>query len=342
MKRGVMVSLLLIGLLVSVIFLPTGTPSVLASDQPKLKLRMQTHLIPSQMKRTMGTFTEDVARLSKGNIEINLFPVNAIVPQKELMDAVSKGAIDMALYPEGAWFNVVPVSVIGAGIPFTIKSLDDAREFMFKWGFLDILREGYSKKNIYTIPFEPYPVGLMTKRPIRKVEDIKGMKLRAYGTMADMLGKLGASTTQIPGGELYTALSTGVVEGAHWGDAGPMYEMKFHEVLKYYMKPEPIQGAWNCIMINMDLWKRMTPEQKATLEKVIESSGDAAFKTSRELTKKALEEMQQKWGVEVVTLPEGEVAKLRKVGNEILDDIAKRDPLCNKAVAKLRDFLKSR
>lgn len=312
------------------------------AQAPKLKLRMQTHLIPTQMNRTLGNFTEDVAAASKGNIEITLFPVNSIVPQKELMNAVSMGTIDMALYPEGAWFNVVPVSQIAGGVPFTLKNLEESKVFMFQKGFLELLREGYAKQNLYIIPHETYPVGLMTKKPIRKLEDLKGMKLRAYGTMADMLGKLGAATTLIPGGELYTALATGVVEGAHWADAGPMFEMKFQEVLKYYMKPEPIQGSWNCIMINMDLWKKMTPEQKAVLEKTIQANGDAAFKASRELTKKALEEMQSKWNVEVVTLPPSEIKKMEKISDEIQDEIAKKGPLCAKAIAILKKMEQGR
>ena len=55
--------------------------------------------------------------------------------------------------------------------------------------------------------------------------------------MADF-GQLGASTTVVAAGELYTALATGVVDGADWGDAGPTDERKFQEALKNYMEPD--------------------------------------------------------------------------------------------------------
>jgi TRAP-type C4-dicarboxylate transport system substrate-binding protein len=333
-------TLLVLGLAV-VVFLAAGA-SLFAADQGKVKLRMQTHLIPTQMKRTVTTFVEDVAAATKGTVEITLFPVNSIVPQKELMDAVSRGTVDMALYPEGAWFKTVPVSEVAAGIPFTLRDLDEAKTLMFKKGLLELLREGYAKYNLYIIPHETYPIDLMTKKPIRKAEDIRGMKLRAYGTMADMLGKLGASTTLIPGGELYTALATGVVDGAHWGDAGPSYEMKLHEILKFYLTPEPVQGSWNNVMINMDVWKKLTPEQRSGLEKTILANGEIAFKASRELTKMALEDMQKKWKVEVVKLPPAEIAKLEKVAEQHQNEIAKKDPLCAKAVAILTELEKNR
>lgn len=309
-----------------------------AAEEPKLKLRLQTHLIPTQTNRVMGTFTADLATASKGKIEIAVFPVGAIVPFKEVLDAVGNGTLDMALYPEGSWYKKVPVTEIAMGIPFALKDSDEAKSFMFKKGFIDLIREGYAKHNVYTIPFETYPVGLMTKKPVKTIADLKGMKLRAYGTMADFLGKLGVSTTQIPGGELYTALATGVVDGAHWGDAGPMYEMKFHEVLKNYMEPEPIQGSWNMIMVNMDLWKKLKPEQKAVIEAVFRKTGDASFESSRALTRTSLEEMGTKWQVKTVMLPDADCRALRKVSHALQDEIAKKDALCAKAISQLKEL----
>jgi TRAP-type C4-dicarboxylate transport system substrate-binding protein len=327
--------------LVLVMVFATGTFSS-AADEPKLKLRMQTHLIPTQTKRSMGTFAQDLAAASKGTIEVSIFPAGAIVPVKEMMDAVGKGTLDMALYPEGFWYKAIPVSEIGQGVPYSFINFDEVREFMFKKGFVNLLREGYAKHNVYVIPYEPFSVGLMTKKPINKVEDLKGMKLRAMGIMADFLGRLGASTTVVAAGELYTALATGVVDGAHWGDAGPMYEMKFQEVLKNYMEPEPIVGSWNNLMINLDLWKKLTPEQKAALESTTQKAGLAGFNSSRALTKTAKEDMAKKWKVQFVTLPEAEQKKMDKVGDELEAEMAKKDALSAKAVTLLKELRKEK
>lgn len=313
-----------------------------AAEEPKLKLRMQTHLIPTQTKRVIGTLIQDLAAASKGTLELTIFPAGAIVPVKEMMDAVGKGTLDMAMYPEGFWYKAIPVSEVGMGLPYALKNFDEVRDFMFKKDYLNLLREGYAKHNVYIIPYEPFAVGLMTKKPIRKAEDLKGMKLRAMGTMADFLGKLGASTTVIAAGELYTALATGVVDGAHWGDAGPMYEMKFQEVLKNYMEPEPIIGSWNNIMINMDLWKKLKPEQRAALESTLQKAGMAGYNSSRALTKTALEDMAKKWHVQLVTIPEAELKKMEKAGREVEAEVAKKDPLSAKAVNLLKELRKEK
>ncbi|MCX7953525.1 MAG: hypothetical protein N2654_07895, partial [Deltaproteobacteria bacterium] len=173
--------------------------------EPAFKLRLQAHLIAPQMKRTLGTLPEWVKNATNGTVDISLFPVGSIVPFTEILEAVGKGVVDMALFPEGSWYKTIPVTVVGQGIPFCFSNWDEARNYMFKKGYVKFLRSAYEKHNVYVIPHEPFAVGLMTKKPIKKVEDLKGVKLRAYGIFGEFLGKLGAATTLIPGGELYTA-----------------------------------------------------------------------------------------------------------------------------------------
>jgi TRAP-type C4-dicarboxylate transport system substrate-binding protein len=329
---------LAMGLIVSLVMGTTGV--CLAADQPKFKLRLQSHLIPDDAKRGLNRYAEAVKAMSGGAIEISIFGVGAIVPMKETLEAVSNGTLDIAMYPEGFWYKTIPVSWVGQGIPFVFRDLEEAKYFMLKKGYLELLREGYAKHNVHVIPYEAFTIGLMTKQPVNKAEDLKGMKLRAYGTMADWLGKLGASTVVIPGGELYTALATGVVSGAHWGDAGPMYIMKFHEVLKNYMKPEPAIGSWNNLIVNAELWKKFTPEQKAIMETTGIGCGLMASNETRVICTKSLNEMVNKWQVKVNTPPEEELQKMRKASIEMQAEKAPKDELGGKAMTLLNDFMK--
>jgi TRAP-type C4-dicarboxylate transport system substrate-binding protein len=311
-----------------------------AAEAPKLKLKMQTFQLPDETKRNFSTFTDLIKRQSNGQIEITLFPVGSLIPAKEMLDAVGKGSLDMAQVVEGYFIKVVPVSEIAAGIPFLFRNNDDSKIFMWNKGFVDVLREGYAKQNVYHIPWETYPIGLMTKKPVNSLKDLDKMKIRAHSTMADLLAKVGAAAVFIPGGELYTALATGVVDGAQWGDAGPMFSMKFHEVLKNYMYPEPIVGAWNSIIINMDLWKKMTPQQRAMLEAAILAGGEASYRSTRLLSRTRLKEMQDKWDVKVVTLPEADTEQMRKYSLEVQNEIAKKNPICAKGMKMIREFMK--
>jgi len=313
-----------------------------AADAPKkITLKLQTHLIPVDTERDLGKFVSMVNEMTDGQITIKLFPTSSIVPMGEVLEAVGNGSIEMAMIAEGYWHKLIPVSELGGGLPFTFRDISEAQHFMFDKGFGDLLKEGYAKHNVYHIPYEAYPVGLMTKNPVNKVEDLKGMKLRSYGSFSEWLTKLGATTTYIPGGELYTALATGVVDGAHWGDAGPMYVMKFQEVLKNYMKPEPIVGSWNNLIINMDVWKSLTPVQQKALEGAALAAGDFwATQKTRVLSRTSLNKMETEWGVSVNTLGPADIATMTEAAKVVWDEIAKKDPVNAKAVGMMKDFLK--
>lgn len=312
-----------------------------AADAPKkITLKLQSHLIPSDAERTLGKFVKAVEALSGGQITIKLFGGGAIVPVPETLNAVGNGTLEMAMIAEGYWHKVIPVTEV-AGLPFAFQNISEAKSFMKDRGFGDLLKEGYAKHNAYFIPYETYPVGLMTNKPIKTAEDLKGLKLRAYGVMAEWLTQLGASTTYIPGGELYTALATGVVDGCHWGDAGPMYIMKFHEVLKNYMLPEPIMGAWNNLLVNMDTWKRLTPAQQHMIETAAEAMGSSrSTDATRVLAELSLNKMVSEWNVKVNTVPEAEVEKMKEAAMVIWDKTAQKDPTNAKAIGMMKDFLK--
>src|SRR3989304_7409040 len=98
---------------------------------------------------------------------------------------------------------------------------------------------------------------MIEKKPIRKIKDFKGYKIRSSGAIADMLKDLGAVPTLIPGEELYLALQTGVVDGAHWGAAQGALTMKFCEVAKYYIQPDLAMAGTDAIIINKDAFNAL-------------------------------------------------------------------------------------
>ena len=305
-----------------------------------ITLKLQTHLIPTETNRTMGRFAEAVEAMSNGQIKIKLFGGSTIVPMKEVLATVGSGALEMALIAEGYWHKLIPVSEV-AGLPFAFRTIWEAEYFMYNGGLADMLKKGYAKHNVYHLPYESYPVGIMSKKPLKTVKDFKGIKIRAYGVMAEWLNQLGASTTYIPGGELYTALATGVVDGAHWGDAGPMYMMKFHEVLKNYMKPEPIVGAWNNLIINMDVWKKLTPVQQKIIETAAMGLGSLwSTDNTRIIAQISLKKMVADWNVKVNTVSDAEVKKMTDAAMIVWDKVAKKDPENAKAIDKMKGFLK--
>jgi TRAP-type C4-dicarboxylate transport system substrate-binding protein len=328
-KRG---SIIVIGMMIvfgMVGFTSAGT----------ITLKLQSHLIPWDTHRDLDPFVEAIDKMSNGQIKIKLFGVGSIVPVPEMLNAVRSGALEMAMIPEGFFHKLVPVGEV-AGLPFAFRNIHEARYFMYYKGLADMLKEGYAKFNAYHFPYESYPVGIISKKPLRAVKDFEGAKLRGYGVMAEWITQMGGSTVTIPGGELYTALATGVVDGAHWGDAGPMYIMKFHEILKNYMLPEPIQGAWNNLLINMDVWKKLTPEQQQIFRTAALAEGSRSTINTRIISETSLKKMVSDWDVKVNTVSDEEIQKMTDIAMNVWDKLAKKDPVNAKAINNMKDFLK--
>lgn len=281
-----------------------------------------------------------IEKMTNGTVKVTPYYMGELVPIPEIFDAVRTGAVDMGLTCCGYAMGKVPVDEIGGGLPYALKDENESQWFMWNRGFVDILREEFAKHNIYFIPHQTYGRDLMTSKPVRKLADLKGMKLRGHSTLNTWLEECGASPIYLPLPEIMPALTTGACDGATWGDAGPTYEMGFQDVLKYYMWPDPIHaGSWNVYYINMDVWNSFTPEQQKQVEWAVRLGGMVVQQHSRVLNERALISFVEDYGVEIVELSEADQAKAAELAVKSWDVIAKKDPTCAKVIDMLKAFM---
>ena len=131
---------------------------------------------------------------------------------------------------------------------------------------MKLLEEFYRdvlKLNVVGFPIlTDYPQGMgWFKKEINSLADLKGMKYRIYGIGAETYGRLGVSVVTIPGGEIVPAMERGVIEGAEWINCEEDKKLGLHQVAKHYYTPgmhEPVTGGQ--LMINGDVWKKLTPD----------------------------------------------------------------------------------
>ena len=108
---------------------------------------------------------------------------------------------------------------------------------------------------------------------INSVEDLQGLRFRMPGQGGQVLGVLGASVQNIPGGEIYQALSSGQIDGAEW--IGPFADerMGFQEVTKiYYTSGFHEPGSALALSMNLDVWESLTPSQQRVVEVACEAT----------------------------------------------------------------------
>ena len=108
--------------------------------------------------------------------------------------------------------------------------------------------------------------GVVTRsQPVRTLEDLKGMRLRAPTELLGVLERLGADPVNMPMGEVYSAMAKGVIDGVV-APPDTFAALHFAEIARYYADLAVPRGAYPARAMNLDTWNRLTPEQQQVLE----------------------------------------------------------------------------
>jgi TRAP-type mannitol/chloroaromatic compound transport system substrate-binding protein len=313
-----------------------------AAAQPVIKWKMQSHWPASSasFKPLKDYLEKDLVKLTNGRLLITLYPAAALVPTKEIFGACRMGTIEAATAAPIYWMSQIPIAAVAANCPMTFRTAKEGLNFHFKLGFEKMLKDAHIKHNLLYYTEKIYPTAMIGKKPINKIEDFKGYKVRSSGAIADMLKDLGASPVLIPGEELYLSLQTGVIDGAHWGAAGGALTMKLCEVAKYYIQPDLAMAGTDVIVINKAAFEALPKDLQQILDKALT---DRVFKRTEEYVgeeKEALDTMIKNYKVTVCTLPPADQKKMMVVAMKEWDKVASKDAESAKAIAMLKKYLK--
>jgi len=183
----------------------------------------------------VNKMSEILAERTGGKYTIKVFGQSALGSEKDTVEQVKLGALDMVRVNVAAFNNIVPETIVPA-LPFLFKSKEHMRHTLDgpigdeilgaleSQGFIGLAFYDSGSRSFYT-----------TEKPIKTVADMKGLKLRVQQSdlWVTLIELLGGNPTPLPYAEVYTALKTGIVDGAenNW----PSYESSRHyEVAKYY------------------------------------------------------------------------------------------------------------
>jgi len=323
---------------------PAPTPTSTPTPEPEVvhwKFQCFPEAGTLDYKIGCADFCDLVETLSNGRFIIEPFPGGAIVPNTEMFTAVSEGIIDLSGNCPFYYMGIMPVAAMEYGLPFTTQTRADYVMLYREFGYKEILEEAYAEHNVISMAVGVDPgVSLISTKPVRTMEDLQGLKVRAGGGMGMVLGKAGAAVTYISGGELYTSLATGVVEAAVYGGATTADTLSLQEVAKYWTNPY-LQGGSGTLdyLANLDSYNALSDDLKAILQIAAQRIVDdtTAFKDYDNV--KTLQRWGEEYGVEAIEFPASERAKMAPYVTEVLNEMATQDPYCARAAEALTKFM---
>lgn len=274
-----------------------------------------------------------------GRVKLKLYPAGALFKAQQTFDAVKRGTIEMGTISPAYAQNQMSLAGIASGLPFAFRNVWEVAYFHKNLGFEDMLREQAAEHGVYYSTDKVYPTEMVVSAPIESMEDFKGLKIRSSGALQSFLTEAGASASYIPGGELYTALSSGVVDGAHWGAAQGAASMSLYEVAKYHVKPALNIAGTDAFIINQEALDKLSDKDAKTIKDALNEQ--FWVRTNEYLYKEkiALANAMKEDGVQITTLPPEVQQHLTEVAQASWDDMAERSDAAAEALDKLKKML---
>ena len=213
-------------------------------------------------------FEENVAACSDGSLTLDKKAPGELVGALEVFDAVTSGQADLYHSADYYFIGQHPALAYFTAVPFGATA-QELTNWYYHGGGQDLhdeIGQIFNFKGLLAGNSGSQSGGWFRKE-INSAEDFQGLKFRMPGLGGKVLGKLGASVQNIPGGELYQALSSGALDGLEW--VGPMADERagFHEVAKiYYTAGFHEPGSGLAANVNLDVWNDLTPQHQAILD----------------------------------------------------------------------------
>ena len=281
-----------------------------------------------------------VEEMSNGQMQITVYGAGEQVPAFGVFDAVSSGSHQMGHSGGYFWKGKVPAAQFFTSVPFGLTA-DEINAWVNRGGGLELWREIYEPFNIYPIPAGNTGTQMFGwfNKEINSLNDIKGLKMRIPGIGGEVLKEAGGIPVTLPGGELFTALQTGVIDATEW--VGPYNDLTFgfHQAAKYYYYPgwhEP--GPMLELLINIDAWNSLPKHLQVIIETATKAVNQDTLDEYLARNNKALTELIEVHGVELRRLPDDVIEEFRVISNEILSNLAKEDEVIGRVYDSYIEF----
>ena len=214
----------------------------------------------------------EVLEKSAGRICIQVFPSSQLGEEKDAIEQAQFGVIDMIRASFGSFNDIVPTTQL-ASLPYLFRSEEHMHAVM-DGPIGEEIAKDFEAHDL--VPLAYYDGGARSfynsERPIKTVDDLKGMKFRVMqnDVFVDMMSALGANATPMPYGEVYSAIQTGVIDGAE--NNFPSYDSSGHaEVAKYFTLDQHLMVP-ELVAISKSSWDKLTAEDQMIMREAAENS----------------------------------------------------------------------
>lgn len=222
----------------------------------------------NQAVKFMG---DELFKSTGGKDNIKVFADSSLGSEKDTIEQVKIGALDMVRVSSAAFNGIVPESVIPS-LPFLFRDIDHLRRTMYGVQGDKILAAFEKSGFIGLAMYESGARSVYSKKPIKSVADMRGVKLRVIPSdlMVSLVSAMGASPTPMPFAEVYTGLKTGLLDAAE--NNYPSYdEAKHFEAAPIYSETMHVMTP-EVLVFSKKVWDTLTKEEQSAIRLAAKAS----------------------------------------------------------------------
>ena len=309
-------------------------------------------VIPSKADEIvmLKDFAKNVSDLTDGEVTFTVLPANAVVGNKQVIEAVDKGLIGAGFAWTHYWSGYHPAAMLfGSPVAGAGVGLDN---FAFMSWYLngggkelyDQLWDemGLDVKGLMLQPVGPEALGWF-KEPINSMDDFRKYRFRTPpGIPGQTYNDIGVAAVAMGGGDILPALEKGTIDAAEWCCPKPDSVFGFQKVLKHYYLQGLHQVVVNAdLYINGEVWRKLTDKQKRAIEVAADASLMRAVAYRIHENGKALRDLTENHGVILHDTPADYFPAYMDAAKNILDKNAEENAFFKRVWDSQKEFAKT-
>jgi len=305
--------------------------------QSPIKWRMQTYAVAALAKHVIKPAVDNFNKVANGEMVIELYTADQLVPTGELFRAMQAGTIDAVQSDEDSMAAPVDLSIFGGYFPFGLRYSLDVPVLFNQYGLKEIWEEAYSEvDNVTWLSAGSWdPCHFNTVKPIRSLEDFKGLRVYTFPTAGKFMQRFGVVPVSIPYEDAEVAVQTGELDGMAWSGITEDYTVGWANVTNYFLTNN-ISGAWiGSFFANTEKWNEVPAHLQTLFRLAMDSShyhrqywywaGEARLRVNGTKLK-------------LTTIPADEWKVVEDAAQDYWDELAKKSARSAKIVQIFKDY----
>jgi TRAP-type mannitol/chloroaromatic compound transport system substrate-binding protein len=305
--------------------------------QSPIRWRLQTYAGAALAEHVIKPSIEAFNKVANGEMVIELYFADQLVPTGELFRAMQQGTIDAVQSDDDSIAAPVDISVFGGYFPFATRYSLDVPVLFHQWGLNEIWTEAYGEiEGVTWLSAGAWdPCHFNTVDPIRSLEDLKGKRVFTFPTAGRFLQRFGVVPVTLPWEDIEVAVQTGELDGIAWSGITEDYTVGWADVTNYFLTNN-ISGAWcGSYFANTERWNEV-PEHLKTLFRLCMDSSHY-YRQHWYWGGEAKLRVQGK-KLELTSIPAEEWRTVEAEALKFWDEIAATSERCARVVQILKDY----